>query len=482
MRVRLPLYTKILGWFFLNLVIVAAAVAALFNAQFHFNLDWLFLSGARERIEAVRDLIIGELEATTPDEWPAVMDRYSAAHRVRFALYDNDARLIVGGIEALPEEVRTHILERPFPFTRRTSPIPSPPPEARGRGGPRFPIRALLRTARPTRYWLLASGRLDNPMIGDAMRVVLVARANTISGGGLILDPKPWLLVGTGVLVFSLLFWWPLVHGITRTLGRMMNATRQMADGRFDVRLNLRRGDELGALAESVDQMASRLDGYVTGQKRFLGDIAHELCSPLARLQMALGILEQRAVGEQADFVRSASEKAEQIAALVGELLSFSKASFGASAVQLHPVNLREAVDEAIHRERTETAEVRADLQDVLVSADRDLLVRAIANLLRNAIRYAASAGPITVTTTSQGREVLLTIADQGPGVPEAELPKIFDAFYRTDPARTRETGGTGLGLAIVKTCIESCGGTVSARNRQPHGLEATVTLHQAEV
>jgi two-component system sensor histidine kinase CpxA len=138
-------------------------------------------------------------------------------------------------------------------------------------------------------------------------------------------------------------------------------------------------------------------------------------------------------------------------------------------------------VDEAIRRERTDTAEVRANLGDIHVSADRDLLVRAIANLLRNAIRYAASAGPITITAMPQGREVLLTVADQGPGVPEEELPRIFDAFYRTDPARTRETGGTGLGLAIVKTCIESCGGTVSARNRQPHGLEVTVTLHQAE-
>ena len=127
------------------------------------------------------------------------------------------------------------------------------------------------------------------------MRVVLVVRSNTISAGGLIFDPKPWLALGFGVVVFSLLFWLPLVRGITRTIGRMMQTTRQIADGRFDVRVNLRRRDELGALGESIDQMAARLDGLVAGQKRFLGDIAHELCSPLARLQMALGILEQRA-------------------------------------------------------------------------------------------------------------------------------------------------------------------------------------------
>jgi two-component system, OmpR family, sensor histidine kinase CpxA len=339
-----------------------------------------------------------------------------------------------------------------------------------------------MRTTDPTRYWLLASAHLDNPFMGDRMSVVLVARSSTISAGGLILDPKPWLFLGTGIILFSLVFWLPLVQGITRTLSRMMSATRQIADGRFDVRLNMRRGDELGALAESVDQMAGRLDGFVTGQKRFLGDIAHELCSPLARMQMALGILEQRATPDQADFIRSASDKAEQIAALVGELLSFSKASYGTSAVQLRPVNVLEVVQSAVHREASGETSVRIEVPAVLhVTADFEMLLRAIANLLRNAIRYAGTAGAIIVSAARVGDETTITVADQGPGVPETELLKIFDAFYRIDASRARETGGTGLGLAIVKTCVESCGGTVSARNRIPQGLEVILSLRTAQ-
>jgi two-component system sensor histidine kinase CpxA len=311
--------------------------------------------------------------------------------------------------------------------------------------------------------------------------VVLIARSDSISAGGLIFNPKPWLLVGAGVFVFSLLLWLPLVRGITRTLARMMHATRQIADGRFDVRLGLNRRDEIGSLAESIDQMAARLDGLVKGQKRFLGDIAHELCSPLARLQMALGILEQRATGEEAAFVRAATEKAEQIAALVGELLSFSKAAFGASAVRLQPVNVAAVVAEAVRREETEHSEIQVDVPAELeVSADADLLTRAVANLLRNSLRHASSAGPITIHAERAGEEVHLAIADGGPGVPEEELPRIFDAFYRVDASRTRDTGGTGLGLAIVKTCVESCCGSVTARNREPHGLEVRITLHVA--
>jgi two-component system, OmpR family, sensor histidine kinase CpxA len=352
-----------------------------------------------------------------------------------------------------------------------------------------------MRTVDPTRYWVLASGRLESPLLGDPMRIVLVARSQTISGGGLIFDPKPWLLLGLGIVLFSLLFWWPLISSITRTIRRMMQTTRQIAAGRFDVRVNLHRRDELGSLSESIDQMAIRLDGLVTGQKRFLGDIAHELCSPLARLQMALGILEQNAPADQAQFVQTASEKAQHISALVAELLSFSKASFGSSAVRLQAVPLREVVEEAVHREKTEAApEIRLEIpEEMFVSADPELLVRAFSNLIRNAIQHAGASGPITIGAARRNsggaapvdgdeRELItVTVADQGPGVPPDELSKIFDAFYRLDASRTRATGGTGLGLAIVKTCIESCCGTVSAHNRQPTGLEVHVTLHTAD-
>ena len=485
MRVRLPLYGKILAWFFLNLVAVATVAVVLFHAQFNFNLDWLLVTGARERLEAVRDLIIGELTVTPPDDWSEVLQRYSEAHHVQFALFDDESRPLVGGIADLPAEVRERIgartgFNRPPRAAETETAFPAPPPGMQRRW-PRNSLRAIMRTASPTQYWMLATGWLDNSMAGAPMRVVLVARSNSIGAGGLIFDVKPWLWLGIGVLVFSLLFWLPLVRGITRTIGRMKTATRRIADGRFDVRLDIRRHDELGALGESIDQMAARIDGLIHGQKRFLGDIAHELCSPLARLQMSLGILEQRATEADAGYIRTASEKAEQIAGLVGELLSFSKASFGASSIRLRAVRVRDVVEEAVRREKTDNVEIAVHVPDDLhVSAEPDLLIRAIANLLRNSIRHAAASGQIELRAVRADDEVTISIADHGPGVPDAELSKIFDAFYRVDSSRTRDTGGTGLGLAIVKTCIDSCSGTVTARNREPHGLEMQIRLHSA--
>ncbi len=494
MRIRLPLYVKILLWFFLNVVLLAAVIGLLFNAQFSFDFDWFLTSGARARVEVVRDLIVGELNNVPPDEWQQVLDRYSDAYKVRFSLVDDDGHRLIGDVVELPQEVRDRITARPFPRSRSqssstpaASPTPRPQaeprsPQVRSFAGWRPPFRALMRTKDPTQYWLMTSARIENPQAGPPMRVILVARSRSISGGGLIFDPKPWFWLGVGAIVFSLLFWLPLVRSITHFVYRTTLATRMIAGGRFDVRVTGRRFDELGELGEAINQMASQLDGLVTGQKRFLGDIAHELCSPLAHLQMTLAILEQHVQGSEEKYVRSAVAKAAQIAGLVNELLSFSKASFGASAVRLQPVNVKKAVEEAIRKESGEAADFRVTIPETLaVAADRELFIRAISNVLRNAARHGDPSEPVLVDAVSQGGEVAITVYDSGPGVPEADLGRIFDAFYRVDSSRNRETGGTGLGLTIVKTCIESCCGSVRAANRHPHGLEVTLRLRAAD-
>ncbi len=305
--------------------------------------------------------------------------------------------------------------------------------------------------------------------------------------GGLIIDLRPWLWLAGGGIVFSSLLWLPLLRGMTRSIRQVTEATRAIAEGRFDARVDSGRRDELGALSQAINQMAARLDGLMRGQKRFLGDVAHELCSPLARLQLALGIIEQRAdaTGDkrQAGYTRTAIEKAGQIARLVDQLLAFSRASLGESSLRLRSVNLRAAAGEAVARERVEGVEVRLEVPgDLAVNADPDLLGRALANLLRNAIRHGGQAGPITLSAhPDEPNMVVTTVTDQGPGVPPDELPKIFDAFYRVDTARTPEMGGVGLGLSIVKVCVEACGGTVTARNRPLHGLEVLVRLTRAE-
>jgi len=302
--------------------------------------------------------------------------------------------------------------------------------------------------------------------------------SHTLSGGGLFLEFKPWVLVGFGAVIISVLFWLPLIRGITRSVSQMTHATAQVAEGRFDIRVNEARRDELGRLGQAINRMSGRLAGFVTGQKRFLGDVAHELCSPLARIQMALGILEQRADDKQRAYVDDVREEVQEMSSLVNELLSFSKAGLREKEIQLKPVALAEFARRVVAREAADDQVQIQIAEELQAQAEPDLLTRALANLLRNAIRYAGNAGPVVIRAAAQNGHVLLTVSDFGPGVPEEYLQQIFDQFFRLETSRSRDTGGIGLGLAIVKTCIQACQGTVAARNCQPTGLQVEICLN----
>ena len=231
--------------------------------------------------------------------------------------------------------------------------------------------------------------------------------------------------------------------------------------------------------------MAARLDGFVTGQKRFLGDTAHELLSPLARLEIALSILEHHAHGSDDNrYAKKALDEVRHISMLVHDLLSFTKAGLRPQAAELQSVSLEGAAYRAVEREAANdrvSVDVAADLR---VCAEPDLLMRALANGVRNAVCYAGTAGPITIAATpGQGEDgesvVAVTVSDHGPGVPPEVFDRLFDPFSHPETARTRETGGVGLGLAIVKSCVEACGGRVAMRNLEPAGLELTLTLQR---
>jgi two-component system sensor histidine kinase CpxA len=334
----------------------------------------------------------------------------------------------------------------------------------------------MARTKSPVRYWYgirvpMGLGRNRPPV-----PAVLLAVSDSITGNGLFFDPMPWLILLVVVVTLSVLLWLPLVRGLTRPIARMTGATRQIARGRFDIRLPERRSDEIGELAHSINHMAERMDAHVRGQKRFLGDVAHELASPIARLQLSLGILENRMGAEDGESLRDLREEVEHMSYLVNELLAFTRAEAGSSKVAFDTVLLKPIVERVIQRENDGQAEIRMDVSDqIKVYADVHLLSRALANLVRNALRYAGSAGPMGVAAEVSGSRVHVEVWDSGPGVPEEDLPRLFEPFFRPELSRERSTGGVGLGLSIVRTCVETCKGSVSCRNLKPSGFSVTL-------
>jgi signal transduction histidine kinase len=472
MRLRLPLFSRILLWFFLNLALLTIGFTLLLRSQFVLDRDFLLSASAVDRLQALGDQIADQIQNRTENEQRAILDRYDNTYKVRFHVFDENGRPLDGEPSRLPPEVHDRVARhRPPPPDLLPPPgedqaVPPPGPNNHQPN----PLRTLIRAGSPSRHWAV---------IRTSSQIMVAVESESLTGHGLFFDLRPWLVAVFGAAVFSALFWLPFVRGITRSIAQMTHATQQIAEGRFDVRVDARRGDELGTLGVAVNSMAQRLDGFVTGQKRFLGDTAHELCSPLARLRVALGILEERVEAARQPDVARANEQAEEIAGLVNELLSFSKASLGAAQIKLGAVSLREIIDTAARRETSDDARIEINVPvGLYAQAEPELLTRAVANLLRNAVRYAGANGPIAISTEQRDGSVMVMVADQGPGIPEDELQRIFDPFYRLDASRDRQTGGVGLGLAIVKTCVEACQGTVVATNRTPHGLQVTITLH----
>lgn len=494
MNVRFPLYAKILLWFFLNLLILVVGFVVFFKLQ----LNSAIVTTVHDRMRPIEQLISSELGRSPRPEWDDVLKRFSAAYGVKFTLFRNSGEQVAGEKITLPQDVVTQ-LSQPGPRRDgppdmgREGPGPDdfgPPPDVmpepgrpagRGLAPRRMPGGAagIFFVHADGNYYAGLRMRVDHPDV-PPVPMTLIAVSKTLSAGGLFVDVRPWAIAGVIVVIISALFWFPLIRSVTSSVSKMTKATESIAFGDFDARVADQRRDELGRLGEAINTMAVRLKGLVTGQKRFLGDTAHELCSPIARIQLQLGILEESAHPQDQQRIEELREEVQQMSALVNELLSFSKASLEPAAVKLQPVRVKTVADQAAKRESVPGSQINVEVaEEIGVLADPELLIRTISNLLRNAVRYAGSCGPIIISAERNEDLVKIHIRDRGPGVPDESIPQLFDPFYRPEVARDRESGGVGLGLAIVKTCVESCHGMVSCRNLKP-GFEVTIELQSA--
>jgi signal transduction histidine kinase len=275
-----------------------------------------------------------------------------------------------------------------------------------------------------------------------------------------------------------------LARYVTRPLAVLRGATRALAQGDLAVRVGPtmgRRSDEFTELGRDFDRMAGRLDALVTAERRLLRDISHELRSPLARLNVALGLARQQTGADQGALDRIERE-AERLNLLIGQLLMLARMESGAATIVREPLDLVAIVHEVVEdaafeaKSRGRTVQI-AETCDALVSGDPELLHSAVENVVRNAVRHTHEGTAVEVSLRRERpSSVVLRVRDHGGGVPEQALPYIFQPFYRVGDARDRGTGGVGLGLTIVHRTIRLHDGTVRAVN-VPEGLVVELTL-----
>ncbi len=512
---HIPLLAKVFGWLCLHLVILGLAFAGFIAWQLELGLDSLLSGSAGERLRILGDAARTKLDGVPRSEWSAALKNLGAEKNVVLAVFDpakpgDYPRPVPNNIV---ERVRTSLPPGPVPPARRGLPPPvrrGPPedpdfPDDRrppgfqgfedgspldeapipGNAGPRGPSEAppsqpvfLMRGSNGDGYW--AGVRLALPAAQRQPRrpELLLIRADGLDGSGMFFEFKPWLWGGLAVLGLSLALWTPFVWGITGYVRRLTAATDRIAAGRFTVSLPARGNDELGSLGNAIETMAARLDHLVTGQKRFLGDAAHELCAPLARLRTGLGILEMKLGVSERAYLSQIESDTQELATLVEEILAFSRS--GNRSPKLQMVLLEPLIHEVAAREGGGTKPEIHVAADLTVVADSALLARALANLVRNARVHAGTDAHIEIKAASAGADfVEIIVADNGPGVPAHELGRLFEPFYRPDRSRSRDTGGSGLGLAIVRSAVEAAGGEVVATLPAGGGFAVVLKLRQ---
>ncbi|HEY9679141.1 MAG TPA: ATP-binding protein [Drouetiella sp.] len=349
-------------------------------------------------------------------------------------------------------------------------PLPMPFSHAEG--------RFVVHTKDPDSYFIGTKVMLFDHTHMRPMPSFVIAATPAIWQSNLIFDFRFLLIIASSIVVLSLVFWWPFVYQIAKSISELTSVTEKIAEGNFEAQSHISRQDELGRLSKSVNVMAKKLSEYVSAQKRFLADISHELYSPLARLTMAVELLEDAKEEDEPRHFQEIQEEIVEMRNLINELLAYSKAGLVQADMQLKEVDLQPLVEDVV-RKFSDQPEIKVQLAPKsVVQGDPLLLSRSFSNIIRNSVRYAGEAGPITITSTVDGANVIVNFLDCGPGVPEETIQYLGQPFFRPEFSRNRSVGGFGLGLAIVKSCIQACNGTVNLFNRPEGGLKVSIKLN----
>lgn len=275
-----------------------------------------------------------------------------------------------------------------------------------------------------------------------------------------------------------------LYFHINSPLRQLQIATRQFSEGRFDVRvrgLMGKRTDELAELASTFDKMAARISDLITNQRQLISDLSHELRTPLTRLDIALATLKDEHCSSSVTAIARVARESEAIRKLVEDTLTLAWLENERPSLMQEDLDLVDLLDVVVEDARFEFPDrrIESDLPESapISHSNHRALGQALENIIRNAMRYTPPGKVVSVLLETESNAYQIHIADQGPGVPEQHLAKIFQPFYRLDSARSGDNAGFGLGLALAQRQITAIGGEVVAHNRKPRGLLMSICL-----
>ena len=296
----------------------------------------------------------------------------------------------------------------------------------------------------------------------------------------------PLALVGLAAGALALVMVQLLARGMTSPLREMAAAATAMARGDYSRRVTASSRDEVGDLARAFNAMAAQLEETDRVRRDLVATVSHELRTPISALQAVLENLVDEVEPPDPETLRIMLGQAQRLGRLVQQLLDLSRLEAGVAPLERRRFEvaplLRQAAHEArIHAERGMSKDVRLSVAvsptGLLADADPERIHQVVANLLENAVRHAPEGSEVGITARQRDGSARIEVADQGPGIPDEDIDRVFERFYRTDGARSSAAGGTGLGLAIARWIVDLHGGSIHAERNDPKGCRMVVAL-----
>lgn len=283
------------------------------------------------------------------------------------------------------------------------------------------------------------------------------------------------------VVIFSL----PLARRLVRPITTIAAATRELASGRYAVRVPVTSSDELGQLARSFNAMADALEKNEKARRQWVADISHELRTPIAVLRGEIEALMEGVRETTPEAVRSLHGEVMRLNRLVDDLHQLTLSDLGALTYRKESVDIVEVLTDSVDASKVEfdrkgialVTDITRGQAPAPVFADRERLRQLFSNLIGNSLKYTDSGGTLVVRVRQDGATANIDFEDSAPGVPAAEMDRLFDRLYRVETSRSRTSGGSGLGLAICRNIVEAHGGTITASPSSLGGLLMQVSL-----
>lgn len=291
--------------------------------------------------------------------------------------------------------------------------------------------------------------------------------------------------VGSVSLIGAVIMGILLANSIMKPVSKVVEITQKISDGDYDTRFKEGiRTKELHELAHAVNQMAESLEEQESMRKRLTSDVAHELRTPVANISSYMEMMIDGIMEPTPERLQSCYDELQRLSGLISDLERLRQVENENLVLDKSDIDLRELSLAVMENFESQLREKHLDGRVVgdtsIVSVDRDRMQQVITNLVSNAIKYSNDGGTVRVVIEDTKDSGIIHVEDSGIGIPQEDLKRIFERFYRTDKSRNRKTGGAGIGLTIVKTIVQAHKGKISAQSAEGKGSRFTVVLPKA--